>query len=140
MQTPHNQIYEWGRIFSHFLYPIVGIAAGGVGIAMRKWQENAGANWPVVEGRVQYVNVRAGEGRDHLSHAAITYSYFINQYESGEYVRTFLREQSAWDFTNALKDKKVQVHYNPRKPADSTLLKDELERLLPIRSENTFTH
>jgi hypothetical protein len=138
MRTTPKEFFEWIKLFGHLAGPIIALGLGGIGIAIRKWRENVGGNWPTTEGQVQFVNVRLEEGRNHLKHAVITYSYFLNQYESGEYVRAFLKEQSAWDFANALKGKRVQVHYNPVKPAVSTLRAEELEQLLPVKSENSF--
>lgn len=138
MRTTPNESFEWVKLFGHMVVPIIALVLGGIGIAIRKWRENLGGNWPTTEGQVQFVDVRVDEGRNHLKQAVITYSYFLNQYESGEYVRTFLKEQPAWDFANALKGKRVKVHYNPVKPAVSTLLGKELEQLLPVKSENTF--
>jgi hypothetical protein len=55
------------------------------------------------------------------------------QKDSNEEFKAFLLEKSAWDFADALKGKKVKVHYNPGKPSTSTLQKAELERLLPAK-------
>ncbi|MBB5059749.1 hypothetical protein HDF16_004478 [Granulicella aggregans] len=98
--------------------------------AFRKWKRTPGDDWCVVEGRVQQAKVIEGKGRDLGKYGVIAYSYFVNEYQSGEYTRSFLREDSATHFVSALKDKKIQVHYNPKNPAIPNLKEDKLERLV----------
>lgn len=51
----------------------------------------------------------------------LTYSYFVETYCSGEYVRDFPNEKEAVYFVSQIKDAKVDVSYNPKSPDDSVL-------------------
>ena len=51
----------------------------------------------------------------------LTYSYFVETYRSGEYVRDFPNEKEAVYFVAHIKDAKVDVSYNPKSPDDSVL-------------------
>lgn len=98
--------------------------------AIRKWRTTPTRDWTIVEGSVQHAKMIVGGGRDVGKYAVIAYSYFVDEYRSGEYTRTFVREDSALKFADAMRDKKVQVHYNPRDPDLSNLKDDEVDRLL----------
>lgn len=67
--------------------------------------------------------------------AEIGYSYSVaGQTEAGFYKRELSTEEEAWEFVRDLKGKPVAVHYNPNKPATSTLSEQSVETLLQTRA------
>ncbi len=67
--------------------------------------------------------------------AEIGYSYSVaGQTEGGFYKRELSTEDEAWEFVRDLKGKPVAVHYNPNKPATSTLSEQSVETLLQTRA------
>jgi hypothetical protein len=55
------------------------------------------------------------------------YSYFAEEYRSGSCDREFKSEEEANSFAQLMKDKKVPIHYNPRKPDDSVFEDEDVE-------------
>ena len=67
--------------------------------------------------------------------AELGYSYSVaGQTEAGFYKRELSTEDEAWEFARDLKGKPVAVHYNPNKPAASTLSEQSVETLLQTRA------
>ncbi len=94
----------------------------------------------VIMGRLVYVNrrLRQSESWPHTTATvltteiirpargtgfivALTYTYFVEKYLSGEYVRDFPNKNEAMYFVSHIKDAKVDVRYNPKSPNDSVL-------------------
>ena len=101
------------------------IAAVGVRrLIQKRLQRKAMEGWPATDARVLSGTVRQ-EGRRYW--AELTYSYFVGEYRSGAYVRSFKKEGQADDFVRQLKDKTVRVHYRESDPNRSVILDRDIE-------------
>jgi len=111
------------------------------------WQwlsKRRAASWPLTSGRIEAVNVLQPEPKTVFGltlsnnsppfQAEISYSYLVGADSySGVKRREFADEQEAWEFLRDLKGKPLDVHYNPRKPAASSLSEPSLQGLLQSR-------
>ena len=97
------------------------------GLAGNRLRSTVPAHWPIVEGTIQQISVVRGEGRDRLLYVILAYSYFVEQYESGEIQRSFLSEAKAHSFAGKFRDRKLPVHVNPKNTSISIVLKQDLE-------------
>ena len=101
---------------------------------LQSWKERKdeiAANWPSIEGHVQFASVTPNGNRAHGSpqfSAALEYSYFVGEYRSGKYTQDFFTESEANDFAQAMNDKKVQIRYNPVKPDKSVLDESSIQQ------------
>lgn len=87
--------------------------------------------WPTVEGHVQFTSI--APVRDSSAYSAtLQYSYFVGEYQSGSYTEVFDSENGAIDFTERMKDQKVPVRYNPRKPDDSLIEEADVEQYVQL--------
>jgi hypothetical protein len=104
------------------------IAALGVRKFFQKWRQNrAIAGWPVTEATIQSGQVhREGMLR---YWAEVTYSYFVEEYRSGTYIRRFKREEQAEEFIRQIKDKRIQIWYKDSDPDSSVILDRDLEMM-----------
>lgn len=125
----------------HFSWEIdVGIAVTIVScVRYLSWKarihlRHSGADWTPANGRVL-----SGQVKDlpNLKRwvVILTYSYFVNEFRSGEYSSMFRSEEEAADCLREAKDQEVVVRYHPRRPERSTLdtasvrmLQDKLQR------------
>jgi aconitase A len=64
--------------------------------------------------------------------AEITYSYYVEEYRSGTYLRLFRREEDADEFIRQIKDKQLQIRYKESDPETSTILDRDLEMIVPV--------
>jgi hypothetical protein len=98
-------------------------------IAFRRWRkrrmENLAQAWPSVIGRLHDGHVDACGPGDRCI-ANFNYDYFVGEYRAGTFTQSFSSQDSANDFIQSVKDKKVPIHYNPSKPDDSVLEPDDL--------------
>jgi len=107
---------------------------------LRRSRASEAESWPVSEGAVQNVDVQPFSNQDQLNlgcDATVVYSYSVlagaeTEYYSGEYRRTFSSEGSAWDWLRTLQNKRIPVHYNPRRPKISAVREEELDRIFPL--------
>jgi hypothetical protein len=85
------------------------------------------SGWYTVQGRVELGNVEEHEIRFVSYYVArIDYSYSVNnEYYSGYFERTFLRESSADRFVAAIKGHTIQVRSHPHRPDRSAVLKQD---------------
>jgi hypothetical protein len=93
----------------------------------RRRQKRAIEGWPSTEATVQSGKVHT-EGMRHW--AEVTYTYFIEEYRSGTYVRNFRKEEDADDFVRQVRDKRLQVHYKPSDPDTSVILDRDMEMVV----------
>jgi hypothetical protein len=129
MDYPH---YHWGLLIAWAikLLKTFGIIPGAIAarwvqkLYQKRRQAKAREGWPSTDATIQSGKVHT-EGRRHW--AEITYTYFVDEYRVGIYVRNFKREEDADDFVRQLKDKRIQVHHKPGKPDTSVILDRDLE-------------
>jgi hypothetical protein len=102
------------------------IAAFGLKRLYQKWRQNrAFAGWPSTEATVLYGKVHTEGPRQHW--AELTYSYYVEEYRSGTHVHRFRKEEEADEFIRQIKDKLLQIRYNPAKPDQSVILDRDIE-------------
>lgn len=105
-------------------------AAAGMGVRKRyqkRRQRRAIESWPSAEACILggYGHVHREGSRSHW--VELTYTYFVDEYRSGKYVRKFRKEEEAEEFIRKIKDKRLQLRYNPAKPDESVLLEHDVE-------------
>jgi hypothetical protein len=106
-------------------------------IFKRFWDDYRSANWEIVPGTVQLVNVsvvRAGLDEAapvEFAEAELGYSYRTSgETYSGYGHKFFYDEQRAWDFVEHWREKDVMVRRHPRRPEISVLrLSDQAPRV-----------
>ena len=97
----------------------------------RQHQLEIADGWPAIEGRVEFTSVSLTGGRNATYFmVTLTYSYFVGEYRSGKYTATFALESEANDFAESMKDKKVQIRYNPAEPDKSILEETSIQQQL----------
>lgn len=97
----------------------------------KQHREEREQRWPSVEGTVQYTSAApVFDNKHNQYYATLEYSYFVGEYRSGKYIQTFDNdsEAEANAFAEAMKDKKVQVLYNPSNPDKSDLDLSSIEQ------------
>lgn len=85
----------------------------------RNHRKNA-ESWPTVTGRIVHVKVLPIE-KSTRSMAILSYAYFAESYEAGEYEQAFAKADEAYSFIKKLKDREVLIRYNPANPTISVL-------------------
>jgi hypothetical protein len=110
----------------------------GLLLSIKQWPEwlrrARSAHWPVIPGTVEGGQVstfrsrsRYGDRAIETATATLAYSYRLNRtYYSGYHSETFDDEQRAWSYVDGLKEREVQVSYNPRKQEMSVLRRQQL--------------
>lgn len=106
------------------------IPGAAVGFAAKKFyqkrrQNRAFSGWPPVEARIQYAKLASKGPRQHW--VELTYTYFVGEYRTGTHVHRFRKEEEAEEFMRQIKDKRIQVRYNPARPDESAILDRDLE-------------
>jgi hypothetical protein len=115
------------------------IPGAALGYGMKKFyqkrrQDRAAAGWPSTDATVGGGRVHKQGPRQYW--VELTYTYFVEEYRSGKHVHRFRKEEEAEDFLRQIKDKRIQVRYNPVKPDESAILDRDLEMvvlLAPLR-------
>jgi hypothetical protein len=96
-------------------------------------QRKAVEGWPSTDASIQWCKVHQEGARNFW--VEVTYSYYVEEYRSGTYIRWFKKEQQADDFAGQLKDKRLQVHYKPGDPANSVILDRDLEMIVLLEPQ-----
>ena len=115
------------------LLKIFGIIPGAIAarwaqkLYQKRRQTKAMEGWPSTQATIQSGKVHT-EGVRHW--AEITYTYYVDEYRVGTYVKNFKREEDADDFVRQLKDKRLQVHYKLASPDTSVILDRDLEMIV----------
>jgi hypothetical protein len=156
---PASDIFEmfkrvrWNSF--HSLWPLHNLfALGGGSLAeiSRRWIKRRHAHlardWPVVDGRVQSIDVAAGTkffGSERRFNATLKYSYSVRDgsetsYFSGDFSRPFPDRERAWEWLELLKGKGIRVHVRPGRPEVSVVLAADLDAhfSLPARTPSDF--
>jgi hypothetical protein len=122
-------------------YPLM-LVGGVVAETVRRWhkrrRDEIAEGWPSVEGCVQFVSVDPVSSTDYFK-ATLEYSYFVGEYRSGKYTQNFDSEDCANAFVQPMKEKKVQVRYNPANPDKSLLDESFIQQLIPLTSTSTLS-
>ena len=104
------------------------IAANWVRKQVQKWKQNrAIEGWPATDATIQSGQVQKQGLWSYW--AEVTYTYYVDEYRVGKYVRHFRREDHADDFVREIKDKRVHVHYEANNPDKSVILDRDLEMI-----------
>jgi hypothetical protein len=92
----------------------------------QKWRQGkAMEGWPSVDATI--LNAEAhGQGKRNFV-AEVTYSYFVDEYRTGKYLRHFRRDEDAYEFVRQIRDKRIHVHYDPTNPNRSVILDRDIE-------------
>ena len=87
-----------------------------------------GRNWPAIDATIDVVSVVEVLSREETIgyDASLTYFYRNPELQVGEYVRPFPLKAAAENWVEQFKSRHVVVHVNPKKPAESVLLEDDL--------------
>ena len=115
------------RLIAYAFIPVAAVVGGW----WKRRQEKIALAWPSIEGRVQFTSVAPipkGSGYT----ATLQYSYFVGEYQSGEYTEFFDSEFDANDFVRKMKDQKVPVRYNPKDPGKSLLEEADVEQYIQL--------
>jgi hypothetical protein len=134
---PHNL----RNLIRLIAYPVAFVVAAVTGWWHRRKQKIA-LVWPCVEGHVHSISVAPVGDRSSLYSTTFQYSYFLEEYRSGEYSEMFDSEYDANQFAERMKDQRVPVRYNPKNPDDSLIEEADveqyvqlapIERMVPLR-------
>lgn len=134
----------WSKNWQWVIFAGVALM-GNVPTAWKWWRRRAAQSWPVVQGRIDAVDVPSDErkvlgltltsSRNRPSKARISYSYsWSGETFRGVYTREFGRVEEASDFLRDLQGQPVEVHVSRTKPEQSVLSEKSLETLLQARS------
>ncbi len=137
----HSHTWPWTLIILELvkllkLFGIIpgAVAAVGVRKFYQKWrQKKAMEGWPATDATIQSGTVRKQGMRSYW--AELTYTYFVGEYRTGNYVRHFHRQEVADDFVRQVKDKRVHVHYNQSNPDKSVILDRDMEMIAMLAPE-----
>ena len=116
------------------LIPGAAVGYGVKKLYQKRRQDRAASGWPSTDATVQSGNVHKQGPRQYW--VELTYTYFVEEYRSGKHVHRFRNEEEAEDFLRQIKDKRIQVRYNPARPDESAILDRDLEMvalLSPLR-------
>lgn len=119
-----------GALLRLLMYPAAFVAAIIAGW-WHKRREKIALNWPSVAGSVQFASV--APIRDSSSYSAtLQYSYFVEEYRSGEYTEAFDSEHDADKFVERMKGQKVPVRYSPKNPDQSLIEEADVEQYVQL--------
>ena len=129
------QHFPWGLIvfWTIKLLKVFGIIPGAIAarwaqkVYQRRRQTRAMEGWPSTQATIQSGTVHTEGGRHW---AELTYTYFVDEYHSGTYVKNFRKEDDADEFVRQARDKRLQVHYKESKPETSVILDRDLEMIV----------
>ena len=129
--------FHWGWILYWIikLLKVFGIIPGAIAARwvqkfyQKQRQNRAMEGWPSTEATIQSAKVHTEGGRHW---AEVTYSYFVEEYRAGQYVRNFRREEDADEFVRQVRDKRLQVHYKGSSPDISVILDRDMEMIVHL--------
>jgi Protein of unknown function (DUF3592) len=138
-----NSFHSWVP-FHNLLAPVAAALAEGCRRWIKRRNARLAQHWPVVEGRVQSIDVKRGTkffGGARRFEAIFKYSYSVQDggavnYYSGEFSRPFPDKVRAWEWLELLKGQRIRVHVRPGRPEVSTVLAADLDAhfSLPART------
>ncbi len=104
------------------------VAAFGVRKWWQKWrQSQAISGWPQTDATIRSGTVH----KEGLRRAwvELSYTYYVGEYRLGTYVHRFRRRDAAEEFVSQVRQRHVQVHYNPANPDRSVILDRDIEMI-----------
>jgi hypothetical protein len=114
--------------FVSFTAGAVSLGAGSVVVlaitysrSRMKWRGSDA--WPVTEGRVESVDVRAFD-EEYIGE--LVYSYSVQEYYSGFCRCVFRTERQAWEFVDGFRGRTIPVRYKPENHGISLVTEAEL--------------
>jgi hypothetical protein len=123
-----------GRDPGVFLFIVATIA----GITVRYWHRvrlkirgGKSRNWPALTATIDIVSVVMIGSADEIAGytATLTYFYRNPELQVGEYQRYFSLKSTAENWVEQFKSRHVMVRVNPKLPADSVLLEEDVEAI-----------
>jgi hypothetical protein len=133
---------QLGHFHSEYIYIVIkmlkalGLLPGAVAAYfVRHWwqgqrQQRAQEGWPSVDAVVVGSKVVREGWRNYW--AEITYTYFVDEYRTGNYLRKFSHKDDADAFVREMRDKRPRVHFKESAPDTSTMLDRDLEMIAPL--------
>jgi hypothetical protein len=119
------------QIWVYILKWPLAFVAGWAAIYLRRWRkgriENAAQGWPSIEGLIISAEATRVSKTSRFI-VTLKYSYFLSEYHYGEYIHDFPREADAKEFAIQLRNKRVQIRYNPSNPDKSILEQSVVEQ------------
>jgi hypothetical protein len=123
-------LHHPAALIGMFKWPISFIAGWCV-IYIRRWQkrrdEAAAQGWPSIEGRIISSQAARIQNTSRFM-VTLEYSFFLDGYHYGKYTHEFSKEADANEFARQLKDKRVQIRYQPANPDKSVLEQSVIEQ------------
>jgi len=123
------------RFWSEPIKWVFYIGAGWGSVYLNRWKksrrEAAAQGWPSVDGLIACVRVERIPKTTRFN-AILQYTYFIEEYRTGEYIHEFAKESEADDFVRQLKDKRVQIRYKQSNPDQSVLEQSVIEQHIQL--------
>lgn len=122
-----NQRFVW-EVFLPALFKLIaglGIIPGTAAafwlrnLYQKRRQNKAIEGWSSTEARIHSWSTRHEGKKLWLE---VTYSYFVDEYRSGSYVRRVQSSDEAGELVRRIGDRRVQVHYDPSDPDKSVVL------------------
>jgi hypothetical protein len=134
--SPEHSIW-WHTIWrsSHaWIYLLkwpLAFVAGWTSIYIGRWRkarnENAAQGWPSVEGRIISSKAARIENTSRFL-VTLEYSFFLTAYHYGKYTHEFSKQDEANEFARQLRDKHVQIRYDPSNLDKSVLQQSTIEQ------------
>jgi hypothetical protein len=102
------------------LYTLVGSGLVTWAKLRTRWRVRKAVDWPTTVATIHSGSVRPIP-QTTTQIATLSYSYFVDEYCSGEFEQTFSNEDTAYDLIRHAKNRKVTVRYSPKHPDTSVL-------------------
>lgn len=133
----HFQHIPWALIVAELVKFLKGfglipgaMAAYGAKRMYQGWrQKKAMSGWPSTSARVLNGQVHRENRRYWVE---LTYTYFVEEYRAGKYVRKFRNQDEAKEFVRQVRDRHVQIRYNQNAPDESVILDRDLELIAAL--------
>ena len=131
MHFSWHELLHYARVWIYLLkYPLSFIAGWGA-IYVRRWRkkrdENNAQGWPSIEGRI-ISSVAARIEKTNRFMVTLQYSFFLEEYHYGKYIHEFSKQSEAEELARQMKEKRVQIRYNPSNPDKSVLEQSVIEQ------------
>lgn len=92
----------------------------------KRRQSRAMDGWPSTEGTI-YTGEKCFEGNRNW--VELTYTYFVDEYRSGTYVRNVRDSDEGERFISSVQGKNITVFYDPSHPDESAIMDRDVEMI-----------